>query len=148
MTEVYMGYESDVKVSLTGTAGEADSSISDVTSVSYSTSTEKDEWYAFKNRGKKTSIITGREDSISVTAKAVKNDEALKYLVKTGLTKTGSDAMTNVSLTIPMGFKIAGPAIIEVSNPGTSEGNKVPDVEIKLTFSGDYAVTDTEVVSH
>ena len=144
MTEVYMGYECDVKVSTTGVEGEATTSISDVTTVEYSSSVEKDEWYAFRNKGKKSSIITGREDSISVTAKAVKNDTALRYLVKTALTKSGSDAMTKVSVTIPMGFKIEGPATIEASNPGTSDANKVPDVQVKLTFSGDYTITDTE----
>ena len=146
MTEVYMGYECTVAIGTNGTASTDEEmvEISDVTAVEYSNSVEKDEWYAFRNKGKKTSIITGREDSISVTAKAIKGDTALRYLVKTAMTKSGSDAMTKVSLTIPMGFKIEGPAAIEVSNPGTSDANTVPDVEITLTFSGDYAVTDME----
>lgn len=144
MTEVYMGYECEVKVSTTGVSGEADTPILDVTSVEYSTSTEKDEWQAFRNKGKKTVIITGREDSIAITAKALKNDTALRYLVKTAMTKQGSDCMTNASITIPMGFQIAGPATIEVSNPGTGDGNKVPDVSVNLIFSGDYTVTDLE----
>jgi hypothetical protein len=142
MTEVYMGYECEVAVSITGVEGEATTAISDVTSVEYSNSVEKDEWYAFRNKGKKTSIITGREDSVNVTAKAVKGDEALRYLVKTALTKSGSEAMTKVSVKIPMGFKIEGPATIEVSNPGTSDANTVPDVEVTFTFSGDYTITD------
>lgn len=145
MTEVFMGYECTLKVGTDGvnSADEKMLEISDLTSVEYSTSTEKDEWYAFRNKGKKTSIITSREDTLDITFKAVKNDPAGRYLVKTAMMNTGSDAMTKISCVIPLGFKIEGPVALEVSNPGTGEGNKVPDVNIKAIFSGDYTITDT-----
>lgn len=145
MTEVYMGYECTLKVGTDGVTSTDEKmvEISDLTAVEYSTSVEKEEWYAFRNKGKKTSIITSREDTLTIKYKAVKNDPAGKYLVKTAMLKTGSDAMTKISCVIPLGFKIEGSATVEVSNPGTGEGNKVPDVEITLTFSGDYTITDT-----
>lgn len=144
MTEVYMGHECELKVGTNGvTSTDTEmKEISDLTAVEYSSSVEKEEWYAFRNKGKKTSIITSREDTLTITYKAVKNDDAGRYLVKTAMLKTGSDAMTKISYTIPLGFKIEGATTVEVSNPGTGEANKVPDVEVTLTFSGDYTITD------
>lgn len=141
--QVYMGYECSFGVK-TSTDAPDYTDFLDVTSVDYSSSVEKDEWYAFRDRGKKTSIVTGREDSVSVTTKALKDDEALKYCILTGMTKSGSDAQVQCKLTIPTGFTIEGAATVEVSNPGTGDANTVPDVEITFTFSGDYTVTKNE----
>lgn len=141
--QVYMGYECSFGVKVTPEA-EDYTDFLDITSVDYSSSVEKDEWYAFRDKGKKTSIVTGREDSVSVTTKALKDDVALKYCVLVGMTKSGSDAQVQCKLTIPTGFTIEGAATVELSNPGTGDANAVPDVEINFTFSGDYTITKNE----
>ena len=130
-TEVYMPWECTLKIGTNGvnSTDEQMEVISDFTSVSHSTSYEKDEWYAMPNNGKKTSIVISKEDELDV-----------QYEVAT--IKTGSDAKTRVIFIDPYGFKFDGSATVEISDK-TFEGNKVPDLKAKLTFSGAYTVTDT-----
>lgn len=143
-TEVYMPWECTLKIGTNGvnSTDEQMEVISDFTSVSHSTSYEKDEWYAMPNNGKKTSIVISKEDALDVQYKVVKNDSAGRYLVEVATIKTGSDAMTRVTFIDPYGFKFDGSATVEISDK-TFEGNKVPDLKAKLTFSGAYTVTDT-----
>lgn len=135
-TSVYMGYECDFKCSATGVGGEVTATPAELLTIEVSIDDETIDWYAIKNKGVKTELSTGRTIKVNIAYKVSKDDEAGKFLIDTGLKKMGTDAMTDIEVTLPIGIIMSGPASIKVSNPGTSAANEVPEAEVELTFSG------------
>lgn len=141
-TDVYFGHEIDFKISTTGVGGEKNATPKELLTVEVSIDDETVDWYAMRNKGFKTELTTGRTIKLTTTYKVSKDDAAGKYLIETGLKKMGTDAMTDVELTLPIGIKMDGSTTIKVNSPGTSAANEVPEAEVELTFAGLPNFTD------
>lgn len=143
-TKVYMGHEIDFKCSTTGVGGEVNATPVELLTAEVSIDDETVDWYPVRAKGGKIEITTGRTIKVTPTFKVSRDDAAGKYLIETGLKKMGTDAMTDISLTLPIGIIMSGPATIKVNNPGMSAANEVPEAEVECTFAGLPTFTDKE----
>lgn len=134
---VYPAYLIDFKIGTKGIAStEADmKTVLDLESFSPKISGKTDSWYAFDQQGWQREIMTGKAFSITFKGKRHVGDPGNDYVAATAWAD-GLDCSTIAKVTFPDGSTLVFNCVIDVTNPGGDNSEKVVPLEFDLKSDG------------
>lgn len=117
--------------------GEGDTklTIKDLISFDAEFSKDVEEWKSFDNQGWTSRMVTGRDLSISCTAKRNYGEKANDAVADMAFLQ-GEDVVKNCEWELPNGTKITFPGVFEVTKVGGGEATAVDELEFTVYCVG------------
>ena len=134
---VYPVYDTEFKI---GTKGKASTSadmvaIADMETFSMKIDGKTETWTSMTEKGWERALMTGKSFSIGLKGKRNVGDTGNDYVAATAW-KDGLDCSTKAQIVFPDASKLDFNCVIDVSNPGGDDSNKVAPLEFDLKGDG------------
>lgn len=143
---VYPVYNTKFKIGTKGkTSADADMvEIADMESFSMKIDGKTENWTSLTESGWESNLMTGKAFSIGMKGKRHVGDAGNDYVAATAW-KDGLDCSTKAQIVFPDESKLDFNCVIDVSNPGGDDSNKVAPLEFDLKGDGKPTYTAATV---
>lgn len=138
---VFPVFDIEFKISTTGLAGTATTSIADMESFSIAIDGNVVNWNPMDQKGWARALMTGKKMTISLKGKRNVGDPGNDYVAKTAF-KDGLDCSTKGAVAFPDGSKLSFNCVLDVKSVLGGEAQDVAPLEFDMIIDGKPIFTE------